>query len=258
MLFQWINRLGLTPNSTSTINIKANYYCQQDRTYCYFPCQHYTKRYQPKLFASCDSETYFFLRDANVFVHYLYCALGHRNVRCLCCIRYLECWLYCYWATHLCPTILWPSAHACAVSHCSGWLLAAVYFPYIFKSHNIHSHMRLWLHRKFLSMDNRMCIHQYQKAYLLRLLIFFDNVFKRFCVVSGYIFENLMIILSNCLLFWLQEAPVGFNTKTWCKDIIDAPMVAKLKASFAISSTTCSITKVAHIYCLLLFNCYSL
>lgn len=53
-------------------------------------------------------------------------SLGHRNVWCLRCFWYLECWVHCNWVTHMCPTILWSPAYACTIPHCSGRLHTAV------------------------------------------------------------------------------------------------------------------------------------
>jgi serine/threonine protein kinase len=50
--------------------------------------------------------------------------------------------------------------------------------------------------------------------------------------------------VSLATWFWLQIAIVGFDAKAWCEDIIDASMVAKLKACFAVTSGTRSIIEV--------------
>ena len=48
---------------------------------------------------------------------------GYWNVWSLCCIWHMECGVHCNWASYLCTSILWSSAHASSFQDCAGSLI---------------------------------------------------------------------------------------------------------------------------------------
>lgn len=73
--------------------------------------------------------------------------LGHRNVWCLRCFGYLECWLHRNWVAYMCPAILWSPTYACTVPYCSGSLHTAVSYLCTFLHVTLYSVM--WVYYLF-------------------------------------------------------------------------------------------------------------